>query len=381
MRPISPTLSGTEPPFDPLSARTVLVLGATGGIGGSVARRLRDAGWTVRALRRGMSTAQEQRDGMLWLRGEALQRDDVTAAARGCGVIVHAVNPPGYQRWGELVLPMLDNTLAAATAQGATVVLPGTVYNFGPDALPCPSEASPQQPVTRKGAIRVEMERRLQQGAERGDFRVIILRAGDFFGPGAVNSWFTQCLVTAGQPVRKIQQPGRDGVGHQWAYLPDVAETMKRLIERRADGPAFTRFHFEGHWDADGTRMAETVRRVVARRTGRSPRMTRFPWWVLPLGAPFVTLFREMKEMRYLWREPLYLSGAALAQALGAQGVPHTEWEPAVEAALEAAGCLDASAPASHRPDAGATAGFTAGAAANANADGPTPQPALPLPH
>jgi uncharacterized protein YbjT (DUF2867 family) len=30
----------------------VLVLGATGGIGGEVARQMRDAGWDVRALKR-----------------------------------------------------------------------------------------------------------------------------------------------------------------------------------------------------------------------------------------------------------------------------------------------------------------------------------------
>ncbi len=33
--------------------KSVLVLGATGGIGGEVARQLRDAGWDVRALKRG----------------------------------------------------------------------------------------------------------------------------------------------------------------------------------------------------------------------------------------------------------------------------------------------------------------------------------------
>jgi hypothetical protein len=57
-------------------------------------------------------------------------------AAKGCSVIVHAVNPPGYRNWAQLVLPMLDNTIAAAKAEGATIVLPGTVYNYGPDAFP-----------------------------------------------------------------------------------------------------------------------------------------------------------------------------------------------------------------------------------------------------
>jgi nucleoside-diphosphate-sugar epimerase len=125
------------------SKSSVLVLGATGGIGGEVARQLRDAGWDVRALQRRASQPVEQRDGMTWIRGDALNADDVMAAANGCSVIVHAVNPPGYQRWAELVLPMLDNTIAAASAVGATIVLPGTVYNFGPDAFPVLTEESP----------------------------------------------------------------------------------------------------------------------------------------------------------------------------------------------------------------------------------------------
>lgn len=58
-------------------------------------------------------------------------------------------------------MPMLDNTIVAATAEAATIVLPGTVYNYGPDAFPILTEESPQHPMTRKGAIRVEMEKRL----------------------------------------------------------------------------------------------------------------------------------------------------------------------------------------------------------------------------
>ena len=46
------------------SSKTVLVLGASGGIGGEVARQLRDAGWTVKALKRGQAAAHEVRDGI-----------------------------------------------------------------------------------------------------------------------------------------------------------------------------------------------------------------------------------------------------------------------------------------------------------------------------
>ncbi|MEJ1976290.1 MAG: hypothetical protein WDN49_09500 [Acetobacteraceae bacterium] len=58
---------------------------------------------------------------------------------------------------------------------------------------------------------------------------VLIVRAGDFFGPKAANNWFSQGLVKPGKPVTTVRYPGKPGVGHQWAYLPDVAETMAQL--------------------------------------------------------------------------------------------------------------------------------------------------------
>jgi nucleoside-diphosphate-sugar epimerase len=320
---------------------TALVLGAAGGIGGEVAQQLRDAGWNVRALARGAAEAPAYRDGITWLRGDAMNRDEVVAAARGCSVIVHAVNPPGYRRWSELVLPMLDNTIAAATAEGATIVLPGTVYNFGPDAFPVLNEDSPQHPATRKGAIRVELEQRLLVASRRGA-RVLIVRAGDFFGPKPGNNWFSQGLVKPAVPVAAVSYPGVRGTGHQWSYLPDVARTMVELLARRDTLAPFAAFHMAGHWDADGTQMSSAIRRVVAARTGREPRVKAFPWWLLNLAAPFVTTFREMREMRYLWQTPVRMSNARLVSVLGRE--PHTPLDTAVEAALVGMGSVPAAA-------------------------------------
>jgi nucleoside-diphosphate-sugar epimerase len=320
-----------------VSKGTVLVLGATGGIGGEVARQLLDAGWDTRALQRRAARPVEQRNGITWIRGDAMNRDDVMAAANGCSVIVHAVNPPGYRRWSELVLPMLDNTIAAACSVGATIVLPGTIYNFGPDAFPALTEESPQHPVTRKGAIRVEMERRLLAASYNGA-RVLIVRAGDFFGPQAANNWFSQGLVKPRKPVTAVSYPGSPAVGHQWSYLPDVARTMIELLARRDSLEAFSAFHMAGHWDADGLQMVKSIQRVVARRVGKEPRTSAFPWWLISLASPLVTTFREMREMRYLWREPLRMDNARLIAVLGRE--PHTSLDQAVEATLLSLGCI-----------------------------------------
>jgi nucleoside-diphosphate-sugar epimerase len=319
------------------SGNTALVLGATGGIGGEMARQLRDSGWTVRAMQRGAARPAVQGDGITWIRGDAMIAAEVRAAAEGCSVIVHAVNPPGYRRWAELVLPMLDNTIAAAGAVGATIVLPGTVYNFGPDALPLLSEESPQHPVTRKGAIRVEMERRLFEASKTG-VQVLIVRAGDFFGGTTRNSWFSQGLVKPGRPVAAVSTPNSRGVGHGWSYLPDVARTMIELLARRESLASFNTFNMGGHWDADGTQMSAAIQRVVMRCTGREPRITAFPWWLVSLASPFVTTFLEMLEMRYDWREPVRLDSTRLIAELGRE--PHTPLDEAVEATLRGLGCL-----------------------------------------
>ncbi|MDR0242609.1 MAG: NAD-dependent epimerase/dehydratase family protein [Burkholderia sp.] len=315
--------------------RQALVLGASGGIGGEVARQLRDAGWQVRALKRGLDAEVVERDGIAWMRGDALDREAVVRAARGCSVIVHAVNPPGYRNWAQQVLPMIDNTIAAARAAQATVVLPGTVYNFGADAFPVLREDAPQHPSTRKGAIRVELERRLQDASEHG-VRAIVVRAGDFFGPHLGNSWFSQGLVKPGRPVAAISVPSR-GIGHQWSYVPDVARTMLELIERRETLEPFARFHLGGHWDADGTQMAKAVQRV-AQRHGMRPTLRDFPWWVVWAAAPFVTTLRELLEMRYLWREPIRMDNARVTAVLGRE--PVTPLDTAVEATLAGLGCL-----------------------------------------
>jgi nucleoside-diphosphate-sugar epimerase len=314
--------------------RTALVLGATGGIGGEVARQLCAQGWHVRALHRTPDTLPERDDRFEWLRGDAMHRHDVVSAADGAQLIVHAVNPPGYRNWGGLVLPMVDNTVAAARASGARILLPGTVYNYGPDAFPLLRESALQSPLTRKGAIRVEMERRLRDASTEG-VRSLVVRAGDFFGPGAENNWFSSGLVKPGKPLRSVFYPGKSGIGHQWAYVPDVAQTMVRLLEREHALAPFDTYHMRGHWDADGTRMIATIGRA-ADRPGLKVRA--LPWWVLPVVAPFSETFREMREMRYLWHEPVRMENAKLLEVLREE--PHTPWDEAVGATLRSLGCV-----------------------------------------
>ncbi len=284
--------------------KTALVIGASGGVGGAVAAVLLKRGWRVKALNRKPTEAAKQRADLQveWVAGDAMRPADVVAAAQATDLIFHGANPPGYQNWPGTVVHMLDATIAAARASGARILFPGTIYNYGPDAFPILREDSPQQPRTRKGKLRVTMEKHLEDAAKDG-VRSVIVRIGDFFGPDAANNWLSQGMVTPGKPVTRVLYPGSLKIGHAWGYLPDVAETMMRVIEAEDRLGAFDRFHMRGHWFAQGGELVEAIRRAVGKRVP----VWRMPWLAVGAVSPFVPLFREMFEMRYLWKEPLQL--------------------------------------------------------------------------
>ena len=68
--------------------------------------------------------------------------------------------------------------------------------------------------------------RRIADAVEVGKATALIVRAGDFFGPGAGSSWFSEAMVKPGRRPRAVRNPARPGIGHQWAYLPDLAEII-----------------------------------------------------------------------------------------------------------------------------------------------------------
>jgi nucleoside-diphosphate-sugar epimerase len=306
--------------------KLALILGITGSVGKAVATTLLRRGWQVRALHRNPSVAQSlpELEGVEWLSGDAMQRDDVVAGAEGTVLIVHAVNPPKYHNWRGLALPMLKNSIAAAKLSGARILMPGTVYNYGADAAPILRENSPQTAPTRKGAVRVEMEILLQRASMYG-VRSMVVRAGDFFGPGAANSWLTQGIVRDTRRISSIAYPGPPDVGHSWAYVPDLAETMVRLAESTRPMKDFEVFNFRGHWFERGIDLAETIARLAG---VEARRIKAFPWWLINLAAPFVEVCREMQEMRYLWNVPMQLNNDKLRAQIGEE--THTSIEAAL---------------------------------------------------
>ena len=169
---------------------------------------------------------------------------------------------------------------------------------------------TPQQPPTRKGELRVEIETLLDDACARG-MRLCLLRGGDFFGEGGASTWASFMLGKA-LNGGKITWPTALSTRHQFAYLPDFAQTHAALLAKRETLPARAIFHFEGHV-VDG----HTFVRASAEALGDLHRKSAsLPWWGLQLAGLFSAKMREVAQMRYLWDEEVLMSQRTLQTVL-----------------------------------------------------------------
>lgn len=314
----------------------VLVVGASGSFGSAVARALAQRpGFEVRAtVRPGGNPVSIP--GVTPVPADATDEASLMAASEGADIIVYGLNVP-YQRWHTEMEPNVEVLSRVAERRGALVVLPGNVYGLGPDFSAPLGEDCAHQAPTEKGAIRNRIEARLRKATENGA-RLLIVRAGDYFGPGATHtSWYSMLTGSVGMSLMIDPAEGRE-VPHQWAYLPDVGENTARLLEHRADLPAVAEFHH------GGPQLTQTELQSATRAASRKRRLLRMPmpWWLIKLMARVNPLLREVLEMRYLWRVPLLLSDRkmrgflgqvaetplveALSCTLAAQGLRGAEW-------------------------------------------------------
>ncbi|WP_449394260.1 NAD-dependent epimerase/dehydratase family protein [Devosia riboflavina] len=301
----------------------VTVLGSNGHIGNAAMIAFRDAGWSVTGLGR---TNRKPVGGTTFVAGDADDVAVVRAAIADADVVVHALHLP-YHQWGngrsekqlQVVIDALGNS-------GKTLLFPGTIYNYraGDRTI---SPATRQSAEAPRGEIRIRLETLLREASAAGKFQTIILRGGDFFGPGNRGEWFEVAMMMD-IAKGKLYNMGALNLRHSWAYLPDLARAFTVLAEKRATLGEFENFHFSGHWVSHGQMMG-AIQTALPEKVAVSP----LQWWMIRAVGLFNPIMRDIYRMRYLWLNEMELVDPRLDGILGADfGTP---FEEAVAATVE----------------------------------------------
>lgn len=286
--------------------RLHVVFGA-GQIGRHTVERLVARGKHVRQVfRRARSDVPA---GVEVLLGDASIPIFAAEAAAGADVVYDCSNPP-YDRWSELLLPLGRSVMQGARAAGARLVALDNLYMYGRPSEPMRPE-SPIQPCSRKGRLRAQLADERLGAHARGELRLAIVRASDFYGVGVTNALFGDHFFQRVLAGKSAQVFGDPDLPHSYSYGPDVAETLVRI---GAADQAWGRV-----WHTPAT-PAESTRALVNRfatALGRPIKVDAVPTCLLRLAGLFNGVMRENAEMIYQWEIPYELDGTATQQAIG----------------------------------------------------------------
>ncbi len=287
--------------------KTITILGINGRIGQDAARAFVAAGWQVSGFGR---EDRVKVPGVRFIAGNAEIAGDVARAVAPSEVVLDAVNLP-YDKWDNgRYEQSLAIRLDALKGSGKTLLYPGNIYNFAAETHVLAPD-TPENPARDKGEIRVRLERMLEKATIEDNLQVVILRAPDFFGPGATGTAFDLFML---KNIGKGQllYPGDADIGHSWAYLPDLARAFVRIAEARERLARFDRLHFSGHY-ATGHELLATIERAL----GHKIALKRVNWLPYKALALVVPILREVIKMNYLWENPHRLVDPRLDELLG----------------------------------------------------------------
>jgi dihydroflavonol-4-reductase len=254
----------------------VLVLGATGFIGGQVARALIERGYTVRALRRPGSTLRAIEGLPVELAtGDLRDRDSLLAAMRGVAAVIHTAGyyPPNSlapRRALRLAVAGMRAALECARAAGVErVVYTSSLSTIGrPSAgraladerdfyLPG-SAADPY--FEAKWAMEAEAYRAVAAGQD-----VVVLCPTVVFGPGDVKPTTGITILALARGLMRAYVEGATNV----VDVRDVAQAHVAALERGRSGE---RYILGGHNTTVGATMG-----VAAGILGVAPPRVRLP--------------------------------------------------------------------------------------------------------
>ncbi|BDG07431.1 NAD-dependent epimerase/dehydratase family protein [Anaeromyxobacter paludicola] len=246
-----------------LAGARVAVTGATGFLGGALARALCQAGAEVHALRRAGSDVRPLGDlPIAWHEGDVLDPAGLRRFLRGADRVVHAAGRLGEAGVPEQVYRRINvdgagNVLAAAlaVAPGARVLHLSSPGVLGPTPRAPADESAPHRPENPYERSKSEAERLAVAFAGKG-LAVRIARPGFVYGPGDRHVLGLFRAVARGRFFlvdggRSLCQP---------THVDDAVDGMLACLESGRDGEPY---HLVGPRAVSFRELADALARAL----------------------------------------------------------------------------------------------------------------------
>lgn len=214
--------------------------------------------------------------------------------------------------WQEQWPVVMRNVIDACKKHHSKLVFFDNVYAYGQVQGPM-TEQTPFNPTSKKGEVRARIATMLLDEIKQKNIQAMIVRAADFYGPGAMQS-LTYTTVTARLKAGKSPQwIGDPKTIHTFTYTPDAGKTVGLL------GNMASAYNQSWHALTSSEIISgEDYVRLSCEAIGKPYKgvisMPRFGVRMLGL---FIPVLREFVEMMYQFENDYIFDSSKARQALG----------------------------------------------------------------
>lgn len=293
------------------------ILGANGVIGRELSRLLPQYSNRVRQVSRSPKPVNATDE----LFSADLLDPKATADAVGGSRITYLVAGLKYDHkvWEEQWPRVMRNAVDACKRHGSVLVFFDNVYAYG-RVNGSMTEETPYNPSSRKGEVRARIATMLMDEVNRGELRGMIVRAADFYGPGAVLS-VTHATVTERLNAGKTPQWLANAKAvHTFTYTRDAARSLALLGN--------TPSAYGQVWHALTSKelmTGEQFVRIACELARRPYALQVAPRWMLMLMGVLVPVLRENMEMLYQFENDYVFDSRKVEHAFGVTATPYRE--------------------------------------------------------
>ena len=194
------------------------------------------------------------------------------------------------EQWPKLMRAVLD----ACVKYKSRLVFFDNVYMYDINAIPHMTEESPNNPPSRKGAVRKKIAQMLLDEVKAGKLIALIARSADFYGPDNEKNVVTEIVYKNLKKGKSANWFVNADKKHSFTFTPDAAKATALL------GNTIDAYNQVWHLPTDKNTLAgREFIDLFAKELKVKNKLMVMPLWLIKILGLFMPVLKEMPEMMY----------------------------------------------------------------------------------
>lgn len=295
----------------PMATSTIhTILGSTGNIGTALATELSKNPVQIRLVSRNPKAINANDE---LVKADLLNSTDVEKAVAGSSVVYLVTDIPyNVKTWQEQWPVIMENVLNACKKYGARLVFFDNMYAYDPKHVGHLTEETPMRPEGGKGKVRAKIAQMVLDAISSSKLTAMIVRAADFYGPGAKLSFLHEIVINRMLAGKTPQWLYSGSKKHSFTYIPDCARAMAELVQHESAWNQVWHLPTSNEYPS-----GQEIVDMLAKELNMSNKLMVVPAWMVKLLGVFTPILKEVVELRYQLDQDYCFDSSKIEKAYG----------------------------------------------------------------